>query len=112
MRDRLRIVPGKNEIHDDELESHEKDHSRNGVGRFHDAERRLLCPFNLTKNVYHWNSGIKGSREMNDKWIKEFVFFGMIVVPVYKFTALLTPYLQLNSILEWGQSNQIVRTGE
>ena len=40
-------------------------------------------PFNLTRNVYHWNSGVKGSGEVSDKWMKEFVFFGMIVVPVY-----------------------------
>jgi hypothetical protein len=33
-------------------------------------------PFNLTRNVYHWNSGIKGSGEVNDKWMKEIVFFG------------------------------------
>lgn len=39
-------------------------------------------PFNLTRNVYHWNSGIKGSGEISDKWMKEFVFFGMIVIPV------------------------------
>jgi hypothetical protein len=53
--------------------------------------------FNLTKNVYHWNSGIKGSGEGNDKWIKEFVFFGMIVVPVYMFSALLDAFI-FNSI--------------
>lgn len=66
----------------------------------------------MTKNAYHWNSGIKGSGEMNDKWMKEFVLFGMIVVPVYKFTALMDALSQLNPILEWGRSNQIVRTGE
>ena len=30
-------------------------------------------PFNLTRNVYHWNSEIKGSGEVNEKWIKEIV---------------------------------------
>ena len=39
-------------------------------------------PFNMTRNVYHWNSGIKGSGEVNEKWMKEIVFFGMIVTPV------------------------------
>jgi hypothetical protein len=108
MRDRLRSVPSKREIHDDKLESHEKDRSRNGVSRFHDAECRLLCPFNLTKNVYHWNSGVKGSGEKNDKWMKEFVFFGMIVVPVYKFTALLDALssTQFNSGVGTIQSNR------
>jgi hypothetical protein len=24
-------------------------------------------PFNLTKNVYHWNSNVKGSGQVNDK---------------------------------------------
>ena len=27
-------------------------------------------PFNLTKNVYQWNSGIKGSGEVSEKWMK------------------------------------------
>ena len=66
----------------------------------------------MTKNAYYWNSGIKGSGEMKDKWMKEFVFFGMVMVPVYKFTTLLDALSQLNPILEWERSNQIVRTGE
>ena len=106
MRDRLRSVQGKRNIHSDELESHEKDRSRNGVGRFHDAERRRPYPINMTKNAHHWNSGIKGSGEMNDKWMKEFVLFGMVVVSVYKFTALMDALSQPNPIPEWGQSNR------
>ena len=54
-------------------------------------------PFNLTKNVYHWNSGIKGSGEVTEKWMKELVFFGMIVVPAYMFSALLDAFI-FNSI--------------
>ena len=63
-------------------------------------------PFNMTKNVYHWNSGIKGSGEVNDKWMKEFVFFGMIVVPVYMFSALLDAFI-FNSIQFWSGDNPI-----
>jgi len=63
-------------------------------------------PFNLTRNVYHWNSGIKGSGEVNDKWMKEFVFFGMIVVPVYMFSALLDAFI-FNSIQFWSGDNPV-----
>jgi hypothetical protein len=66
-------------------------------------------PFNLTKNVYHWNSGIKGSGEVNDKWMKEFVFFGMIVVPVYMFSALLDAFI-FNSIQFWSGDNPVKAT--
>lgn len=63
-------------------------------------------PFNLTRNVYHWNSGIKGSGAVNDKWMKEFVFFGMIVIPVYMFSALLDAFI-FNSIQFWSGDNPI-----
>jgi len=63
-------------------------------------------PFNLTRNVYHWNSGIKGSGEVSDKWMKEFVFFGMIVIPVYMFSALLDAFI-FNSIQFWSGDNPI-----
>ena len=61
-------------------------------------------PFNLTKNVYRWNSGIKGSGEVNEKWMKEFVFFGMIIIPVYMFSALLDAFI-FNSIQFWSGDN-------
>lgn len=63
-------------------------------------------PFNLTRNVYHWNSGIKGSGEVNEKWMKEFVFFGMIIIPVYMFSALLDAFI-FNSIQFWSGSNPV-----
>jgi hypothetical protein len=66
-------------------------------------------PFNLTRNVYQWNSGIKGSGEVNDKWVKEFVFFGMIVVPVYMFSALLDGFI-FNSIQFRSGDNPIKAT--
>jgi hypothetical protein len=63
-------------------------------------------PFNLTRNVYHWNSGVKGSGEVNDKWMKEFVFFGMIVIPVYMFSTLLDAFI-FNSIQFWSGDNPV-----
>ena len=63
-------------------------------------------PFNLTRNVYHWNSGVNGSGEVSDKWMKELVFFGMIVVPVYMFSALLDAFI-FNSIQFWSGENPV-----
>ena len=57
-------------------------------------------PFNLTKNVYHWNSNVKGSGEVNNKWMKEIVFFGMFIIPVYEFSLLLDTFI-FNSIHFW-----------
>lgn len=68
-------------------------------------------PFNLTKNVYHWNSNIKGGSEVNEKWMKEFVFFGMIIIPVYMFSALLDAFI-FNSIQFWSGSNPVKATEE
>jgi len=68
-------------------------------------------PFNLTRNVYHWNSGIKGSSEVNEKWMKEIVFFGMIVIPVYMFSALLDAFI-FNSIQFWTGDNPVKVTQE
>ncbi|MFI5247411.1 MAG: DUF3332 family protein [Nitrospirales bacterium] len=63
-------------------------------------------PFNLTRNVYQWNSNIKGSGGVNDKWMKEFVFFGMIIIPVYMFATLLDAFV-FNSIQFWSGNNPI-----
>ena len=57
-------------------------------------------PFNLTKNVHHWNSNIKGNGQINDKWMKEIVFFGMLIVPAYMFSALLDTFI-FNSMHFW-----------
>lgn len=57
-------------------------------------------PFNLTKNVYHWNSNIKGNGQISDKWMKEIVFFGMLIVPAYMFLALLDTFI-FNSMHFW-----------
>jgi hypothetical protein len=73
---------------------------------FMTASMGCYGPFNLTKNVYHWNSGLKGSGEVSDKWMKEFVFFGMIIVPVYMFSALLDGFI-FNSIQFWSGDNPV-----
>ncbi|MEQ1848192.1 MAG: DUF3332 family protein [Nitrospira sp.] len=57
-------------------------------------------PFNLTKNVYHWNSNVKGRGQVNDKWMKEIVFFGMLIIPAYMFSALLDTFI-FNSMHFW-----------
>src|SRR5262250_1106969 len=66
-------------------------------------------PFNLTRNVYHFNSGVKGSGEINEKWMKELVFFGMIIIPVYMFSALLDAFI-FNAIQFWTGSNPVKDT--
>jgi hypothetical protein len=76
------------------------------VGSFLTVTTACYGPFNLTRNVYHWNSNIKGSGEVNEKWMKEFVFFGMIIIPVYMFSALLDAFI-FNSIQFWSGDNPV-----
>jgi hypothetical protein len=80
------------------------------LGLFLTMATACYGPFNLTRNVYHWNSGVKGSGEVNDKWMREFVFFGMIVVPVYMFSALLDAFV-FNSIQFWTGENPVKASG-
>lgn len=81
------------------------------VGSFLTVTTACYGPFNLTRNVYHWNSNIKGSGEVNEKWMKEFVFFGMIIIPVYMFSALLDAFI-FNSIQFWSGDNPVKATDE
>ena len=76
------------------------------VGSFLTVTTACYGPFNLTKNVYNWNSNIKGSSEVNEKWMKEFVFFGMVIIPVYMFSALLDAFI-FNSIQFWSGNNPV-----
>jgi Domain of unknown function (DUF3332) len=76
------------------------------VGSFLTVTTACYGPFNLTRNVYNWNSNIKGNGEVNEKWMKEFVFFGMIIIPVYMFSALLDAFI-FNSIQFWSGSNPV-----
>ena len=79
------------------------------VGSFLTVTTGCYGPFNLTRSVYHWNSNIKGSSEVNEKWMKEFVFFGMIIIPVYMFSTLLDAFI-FNSIQFWSGSNPVKAT--
>jgi len=63
-------------------------------------------PFNMTRNVYHWNSNIKGSGEVSEKWMKEIVFFGMIIIPVYMLSALADAFI-FNSMQFWTGDNPV-----
>jgi hypothetical protein len=76
------------------------------LGSFLTFTTACYGPFNLTRSVYHWNSNIKGSSEVNEKWMKEFVFFGMIIIPVYMFSSLLDAFI-FNSIQFWTGGNPI-----
>jgi hypothetical protein len=76
------------------------------MGSFLTVTTGCYGPFNLTRSVYHWNGNIKGSGEVNEKWMKEFVFFGMIIIPVYMFSALLDAFI-FNSIQFWTGSNPV-----
>jgi hypothetical protein len=76
------------------------------LGGFLTVTTGCYGPFNLTRSVYHWNSSVKGSSEVNEKWMKEFVFFGMIIIPVYMFSALLDAFI-FNSIQFWSGDNPI-----
>ena len=79
------------------------------VGSFLTVTTGCYGPFNLTRSVYQWNGNIKGSGEVNEKWMKEFVFFGMIIIPVYMFSALLDAFI-FNSIQFWTGSNPVKTT--
>jgi hypothetical protein len=79
------------------------------AGSFLTVTTACYGPFNLTRNVYHWNSNIKGGSEVNEKWMKEFVFFGMIIIPVYMFSALLDAFI-FNSIQFWSGNNPVKAT--
>ena len=76
------------------------------VGSFLTVTTACYGPFNLTRNVYQWNSNIKGSSEVNEKWMKELVFFGMVIIPVYMFSALLDAFI-FNSIQFWSGNNPV-----
>ena len=79
------------------------------AGSFLTVTTGCYGPFNLTRSVYHWNGNIRGSGEVNEKWMKEFVFFGMIIIPVYMFSALLDAFI-FNSIQFWTGSNPVKAT--
>jgi hypothetical protein len=68
-------------------------------------------PFNLTKTLHKWNGQIRGSGEVSDKWMRELVFLGLVILPVYEF-AVLGDAIVFNSIEFWTGNNPIKVGGE
>jgi hypothetical protein len=79
------------------------------IASFMSVTSACYGPFNMTRNVYHWNSEIKGSGDVNEKWMKEFVFFGMVIIPVYMISALLDAFV-FNPMQFWTGDNPIKLT--
>lgn len=63
-------------------------------------------PFNLTKTIYKWNGQIKGSGQVTDKWMRELIFLGLVILPVYEFAALGDAII-FNSIEFWTGDNPV-----
>ncbi|TLY37510.1 MAG: DUF3332 family protein, partial [Nitrospirae bacterium] len=42
-------------------------------------------PFNLTRNLYKWNSQLKGTKEIGAKWMRGLVF--PLLIPFYLLAA-------------------------
>ena len=57
-------------------------------------------PFNLTRNLHHWNGTIE------NKWGREGVFLVIFIIPVYG-VCVLGDVLIFNSIEFWGGENPI-----
>jgi hypothetical protein len=73
---------------------------RSGIAEFYDDQHRVLRSVQPHEECLHWNSNIKGSGQINDKWMKEIVFFGMIIIPAYQLSALLGMFI-FNSMHFW-----------
>lgn len=63
-------------------------------------------PFNLTRNIYKWNGQVKGTSEIQAKWMRELVFLGLVILPVYSLS-LLADAVIFNSIQFWTGDNPI-----
>lgn len=73
---------------------------------FLSATTACYGPFNLTKTLHKWNGQIKGSGQVTDKWMRELVFLGLVILPVYEFAALGDAII-FNSIEFWTGDNPI-----
>lgn len=63
--------------------------------------------FAVTKKVYGWNRHATG-----DRWVNEFIFFGMaVILPVYSLT-LLADGIIFNSVEWWSGSNPVAAAGQ
>ena len=60
--------------------------------------------FNLTKKVYTWNGTMEG------KWVKEIVFLGLNIIPVYGIAGAVDLYI-LNLIEFWTGNNPVAANG-
>lgn len=63
-------------------------------------------PFNVTKSLHRWNGQIKGNDPVADKWMRELVFLGLVILPVYEFAALGDAII-FNSIEFWTGNNPV-----
>ena len=68
-------------------------------------------PFNVTKSLHRWNGQIKGNDPVADKWMRELVFLGLVILPVYEFAALGDAII-FNSIEFWTGNNPVKVSGE
>jgi hypothetical protein len=59
-----------------------------------------IGPFNLTKQVYHWNN------QVGQKWINEGLFVVFVIFPVYEIL-LIGDAILFNAIDFWGGDNPI-----
>ena len=62
-------------------------------------------PFNLTRNIWHWNGSIE------NKWGREGMYLVLTIVPVYGI-CVLGDALIFNSIEFWGGKNPIELTAQ
>lgn len=63
-------------------------------------------PFRLTQKVHQWNGDVS-----KNKWVVEGVFLGLVILPVYAFSAMGDAIL-FNSIEFWGGKNPIAAKKE
>jgi hypothetical protein len=66
-------------------------------------------PFNLTRNLYKWNSQLKGTKEIGSKWMRGLVF--PLLIPFYLLAAV-GDAVVFNFIEFWGGQNPIRTTHE
>jgi hypothetical protein len=60
-----------------------------------------LGSFSLTSGLADWNR-----KATDEKWFNEFIFLGMVIIPVYGF-AILVDAILLNSIEFWSGNNPV-----
>lgn len=68
-------------------------------------------PFNLTRNLYKWNSQLRGTKEIGGKWMRGLVF--PLLIPFYLLAAV-GDAVVFNFIEFWGGTNPVrsAREGE